>query len=254
MPEPKLNREDLLEQQSISANNSQIGTDIVEHMTELRDRIFISLGIIILAILICFYFANHIIKFLEAAAPPGAGFFQIKPGELFLSTLKVSVTSGVVLSMPFWLKQIELFLRPGLKPHEIKIISPIVSASPLLFWSGTAFAYYLILPPLLQFLFGFGAGLVENRYGLEHFINLELAILTICGISFQLPIVIIVLGYCKIINSTMLFNQWRYVILAAFTLAAVITPTPDPFTMSILACALLSLYFGAAMILKLMLY
>lgn len=254
MPEPKLNREDLLKQQSGSTNGSQVSADIVEHMTELRDRIFISLSIIILAIIICLYFASHIIKFLEAAAPTGAGFFQIKPGELFLTTLKVSATSGVIFSMPLWLKQIELFLRPGLKEHEIKIISPIVNAAPLLFWSGIAFAYYLILPALLKFLFGFGEGLIENRYSLEHFINLELAILMICGISFQLPIVIMVLGYCKIINSTMLFRQWRYVIITGFSLAAIITPTPDPFTMSILASALLSLYFGAAMILKLMLY
>ena len=119
-------------------------------------------------------------------------------------------------------------------------------------WLGMAFAYFFTLPSLLEFLLGFGQGLVEARYGLEHFINLELSNLSICGISFQLPIVLISLAQFGIVSSKSLLRLWRYVILGAFVIAAVITPTPDPLTMSILAGALLGLFFLTILILKIM--
>ena len=137
-----------------------------------------------------------------------------------------------------------------LNTNELGIIKPILRFSPLLFWSGVAFAYFLVLPPLLSFLLGFGQGVIETRYGLEHFINLELSILSVCGITFQLPIILIILSYFHIIHSSQLLSAWRYVILGAFTISAIITPTPDPFTMSILAIALLVLYFATIAVLK----
>ena len=154
--------------------------------------------------------------------------------------------------MPLLLQQIESFLRPGLKDKELNLLGPILISSPILFWLGMAFAYFFTLPSLLEFLLGFGQGLVEARYGLEHFINLELSILSICGISFQLPIVLISLAQFGIVSSKGLLRLWRYVILGAFMLAAVITPTPDPLTMSILAGALLALFFLTILILKAM--
>ncbi len=247
MPEPKYNREDHLQTKQAASIDPQ---EISEHINELRNRIIIAVASFIIATVCFFYFSSPIIRFLEQAAPEGSSFFQLKPGELFTSSLKVSVFLGVIISMPIWLGQLEEFIRPGLKDNELGIIKPMLRFSPILFWLGVAFAYYLVLPPLLSFLLGFGQGVIETRYGLEHFINLELSILSICGITFQLPIILITLGYFRIINSTQLLSAWRYVILAAFTISAVITPTPDPFTMSILAMALLLLYFSTIGILK----
>ena len=192
------------------------------------------------------------LKILEAVSPPGSSFFQLKPGELFLSTLKVSVFVGIVTSMPVWLKQLESFLGPGLKEKEIKVVKPLLTYSPILFWAGMVFAYYLVLPPLLKFLLGFKQDVVETRYGLEHFLNLELSIITICGICFQLPIVLIALGHFGVVTSDGLLKIWRYVVLIAFVISAIITPTPDPLTMSIIALALLSIYFGTFFVLKIL--
>ncbi len=247
MPEPKYNREDHLQSKQANTIDAQ---DISEHITELRNRIIIAIVSFIIATIAFFYFSSAIIRFLEAAAPAGSSFFQLKPGELFTSSLKVSVFLGVIISMPVWLGQLEGFLRPGLKDNELGIIKPILRFSPLLFWLGVAFAYYLVLPPLLSFLLGFGQGVIETRYGLEHFINLELSILSICGITFQLPIILIILSCFHIIHSSQLLSAWRYVIVGAFTISAIITPTPDPFTMSILAMALLVLYFSTIAVLK----
>lgn len=251
MPEPKYNREDHLQSKNSKQVTNIDSQDISEHISELRKRILVAVASFILMTIGCFYFSSTIIRFLEQAAPAGSSFFQLKPGELFTSSLKVSVFAGVIASMPIWLGQLEGFLKPGLKDNELRIMKPILRFSPLLFWLGVAFAYYLVLPPLLNFLLGFGQGVIETRYGLEHFINLELSILSICGITFQLPIILIILSYFHIIHSSQLLSAWRYVILGAFTVSAIITPTPDPFTMSILAIALLVLYFSTIAILKL---
>lgn len=258
MPEPKANREDYLSKhkplaakESSTALSTSHTQDMVDHLSELRNRILISIGSIIAATLIAFYFSGPIIKFLEAAAPAGSTFFQLKPGELFFNSFKVSVFIGLVVSLPIIINQVAIFINPGLKDNERRIIGPILWLAPILFFVGIIFAYYLVLPPLLEFLLGFRTGVVETRYGLEHFINLEISILGLCGICFQLPIILITLVFFKILSTTQLLAMWRYVVLGAFIIAAVLTPTPDPLTMSILAVALLGLYFGTIAFLSL---
>ncbi len=245
MPEPKYNREDYLDKDS-AANTA---VDLSSHLEELRSRIIISVITIIICIGVAFYFSDAFIKILIAAVPHGAKFFQLKPGELFTSSLKISVYAGLTLSLPMVLQQVGLFIKPGLKTEEQKILTPIIIMTPLLFWLGIVFAYFIILPPLLNFFLNFHENLVEQLYGLEHLLNLELAILMVSGISFELPIILISLGHFGLVNRQLLTKHWRYAIMITLCLSAVLTPTPDPITMSLLAIALLTLYFGSAMLL-----
>jgi sec-independent protein translocase protein TatC len=154
--------------------------------------------------------------------------------------------------MPLLFKQIELFIKPGLKANEYKLLSPILSFSPYLFWLGIVFAYFLVAPPVINFLWGFNQDLIANNFSIQEFVNLVISLLTITGISFQLPVLVLSLGFCKIVTSKDLIKIWRYVVIGAFVIAAIITPTPDPLTMSILAAAILALYFVSVLILKLM--
>lgn len=248
MPEPKYNREDYKKLEGKPDNPD--AKELSEHLHELRDRIIFVVSTLIILIVVAFNFSGVIIRFLQSAAPLGSSFFQIKPGELFVTSLKVSVYTGICLALPILLWQVYLFAKPGLKENEKKVIKPLVFVSPMLFWLGQVFAFYFVLPTLLEFLFGFRKNIVESRYSLEHFLNLEISILSLCGISFLLPMLIFVLGQFGIVNSKQLISVWRYVVLVAFTVSAIITPTPDPFTMSILAIALLSLYFITVIILK----
>lgn len=252
MPEPKYNREDYQKAKDRVAgkHDNPNAQDLVVHLDELRKRIFVGIFTLILTVCACFYLSEPIILFLEAAAPDGSSFYQIKPGELFMVSLKVAVYFGLCLALPVLLWQLYLFVKPGLKEEENKIIQPLVLISPVLFWLGQIFAYFLVMPPLVEFLFGFRKNLVETSYSLEHFLNLELSIISVCGISFLLPMLIFILGQFGLVSSKQLFAAWRYVVLGAFVVSAVITPTPDPFTMSILAFALLSLYFLTVIILK----
>jgi sec-independent protein translocase protein TatC len=256
MPEPKLNREDYKnlennkQHSQIYTENKATALELSEHLEELRNRIFTSLAGFITMVIICFYASEAIIVILESCAPKDSSFFQIKPGELFISSLKVAVYFGFCLSLPVMLWQSFLFIKPGLKTREKKLIAPLVFSTPVLFWLGQIFAYFLVLPPLIEFLFKFRENIVETRYSLEHFLNLVISLLAVTGVSFLLPLLILVLGLCNLVSSKQLLSIWRYVVLGAFVLSAIITPTPDPFTMTILATALLSLYFVTVIILK----
>lgn len=238
MPEPRYKREDYKK-----ARQGTLLGDLSEHLSELRDRIIISVVALLVIFLIAFNYSADLIALLQELAPLGSSFIQLKPGEVLMTSIKISVYAALILAMPLVLYQVAEFLKPGLKETEAKLITPILLSSPLLFWLGIAFAYFFTLPPLLKFLLGFGKDVVEARYGLEHFINLELSILSICGLSFQLPVLIITLAQLGLVNVDSLLKLWRYVVLGAFCLAAVITPTPDPMTMTIVASALIALYF-----------
>ncbi len=169
-----------------------------------------------------------------------------------MASLRVCIFMASFLTLPILCYHIEAFLKPALKSAESKILAPILLASPILAFTGLAFAYYFLLPPLLEFLFGFAKAIVEPYYGLEHYINLVLSIMVITALSFQLPVLIIAFAYFSIINSGQLLQAWRYVILGSFVVSALITPTPDPITMSILAAALLILYFVTYLVVRAM--
>lgn len=252
MPEPKYNREDYLELRENINTGSPNAQDLTEHLSELRDRILISISIFLLFATLSFIFSETLIKVLEEPAPFGTKFFQIKPGEIFLTSLKVSGFFGLVFSMPIWLWQIQSFLSPGLKEQEKKIINPIVSFSPFLFYIGIVFAYFMVLPSVLEFLINYGSNVVETSFSLDYYLSLVISILAVCGISFQIPIILITLGQLGLVSSRTLMKPWRYVILFAFVISAILTPTPDPFTMSILAFALLALYFFTLLILRML--
>jgi len=252
MPEPKLNREDYLNQKSTSlVPENPNALELVDHLSELRMRVITIFFSFTAVALMAFFYSTNIINFLEQPAPAGSSFFQLKPGELFTVSLKIAVFMGFCISLPVILHQVFAFMKPGLKEHEVKILAPMIYLTPALFWAGMIFAYVFIMPSLLDFLLGFGSGVVEPSYGIEHFINLELSILTAAGICFLIPVFILTLGYMNLINSSNLLAIWRYVVVGAFVISAVITPTPDPFTMTMLASALLLLYFVTVLILRL---
>lgn len=253
MPEPKYNREDHLKAiERGREHGTNQGQELTEHLNELRNRILISLFVFGLFAILSFIYSEPLIQLLEEPAPMGVKFFQLKPGEIFMTTLKLSGFMGIVFALPVILMQIRAFVEPGLKEAEKKILAPIVWFSPILFWIGIVFGYTLVLPALLEFLMNYGANVVEQSYSLDYYLSLVLSILCICGISFQIPTILITLAQLGLVTSNTLLKPWRYVILTSFIAAAIITPTPDPFTMSILAAALLALYFLTLLIMQLM--
>jgi sec-independent protein translocase protein TatC len=156
--------------------------------------------------------------------------------------LQVSLIGGAILSSPFILFQVWLFIAPGLYKKEQRFVIPFMAATVGLFLSGAAFGYYYVLPGAMQILIvNFGHNFTP-MVTIEEYSSFFLSIILGLGISFELPILIFFLALFGIVSPRFLWRNIRYAILAVFVVAAVICPSPDPWTMCIYAVPMLVLY------------
>lgn len=223
---------------------------LFDHLEELRLRIFYALIAVVIGIVICFIFVNPIVQLLEVPAQ-GVKFLQLAPGEYFFVSLKVAGYSGIVVASPFILYQIMQFVLPGLTRRERRLLGPVVIGSTVLFIAGLIFAYYALIPAALNFFITYGEGVVEQLWSIERYFEFVLLLLFSTGLAFQIPIIQLLLGALGIVSSKQMVSGWRIVILAAAVLGAVLTPSTDPVTQSLLAGAVLGLYFGGIGLVKL---
>ena len=223
---------------------------ISSHLDELRVKIITSLILISITTFIGFSFSGDFIKLLTSIAPQGTTFLQIKPGEFFFTSLRTSLYVGLALASPVVIWQLGSFILAGLSLKEKKVTVPILTFAPILFCIGSLFAYFFVAPSMLNFLFGFGKDVILTSISIESFVSFTLMIMAICGVAFLLPIIIFALANAGIVNSKILINKWRYAILISVLLGAMLTPTPDPFNMTIVSSILIGLYFASWGILK----
>ncbi|MEB3359288.1 MAG: twin-arginine translocase subunit TatC [Synechococcales bacterium] len=218
---------------------------LFDHLEELRIRIFYSLITAVLGVVVCFIFVNRIVELLEVPAQ-GAKFLQLSPGEYFFVSVKVAGYSGLLLASPFILYQIIRFVLPGLTRRERRLLGPIVLGSSILFFAGLGFAYVALIPAALNFFISYGADVVEQLWSIDRYFEFVLLLLFSTGLAFQIPVIQLLLGMLGIVSSRQMLSGWRYVLLGAVVLGAVLTPSTDPITQSLLAGAVLGLYFGGA--------
>jgi sec-independent protein translocase protein TatC len=223
---------------------------IFDHLEELRQRIFYSLIAAVVGVIGCFLAVKPIVQLLEVPAQ-GVKFLQLAPGEYFFVSLKVAGYSGLLLSSPFVLYQIIQFVLPGLTRRERRLLGPVVLGSSFLFAGGIVFAYLLLIPAALKFFISYGADVVEQLWSIDKYFEFVLLLLFSTGLAFQIPIIQLLLGALGIVSSKQMLSSWRYVILGAVILGAILTPSTDPLTQSLLAGAVLGLYFGGIGLVKL---
>jgi sec-independent protein translocase protein TatC len=221
----------------------EVEMSLFDHLEELRQRIFYALMATIVGVIICFIFVNPIVQWLEVPAQ-GVKMMQLAPGEYFFVSLKVAGYSGILISSPFILYQIVQFVLPGLTRKERRLIAPIVIGSTFLFAAGLVFAYFLLIPAALNFFINYGEGVVEQSWAIERYFEFVLLLLFSTGLAFQIPVIQLLLGLLGIVSSKQMLSGWRYVILGAAVLGAVLTPSTDPVTQSLLGGAVLGLYFS----------
>nr|YP_009244446.1 Sec-independent translocase component C [Agarophyton chilense]AMK96688.1 Sec-independent translocase component C [Agarophyton chilense]ASP44583.1 Sec-independent translocase component C [Agarophyton chilense]UAD84383.1 Sec-independent protein translocase component TatC [Agarophyton chilense] len=231
--------------------NSSTDMSIFEHLEELRQRIFIAALIFTVITLICFTYMKHISYILQQPAI-GIKFLQLAPGEYLFTSIKVALYSGFLLSSPFIIYQITLFILPGLTRKESNFIVPILFISIILFFSGIVFAYMILVPAALKFLINYGNEIVEPIWSFEQYFNFILLLLFSTGIAFQIPIIQVILGILKIFSSTEMYIYWKYIVLGATIIAAIITPSTDPITQIIMSIAILALYSSGIIVLKIL--
>lgn len=213
-----------------------------EHIEEMRQRFFLLFWIILFLTTLSFLEVKTIVKILEYPIT-NVKFFQISPGEYFISTVKISFYTGLLFTSPFVISQLILFLLPGLTKKETKIILPLLLSSVVLFALGITFSYYTLIPAALNFFLNYSEDVIEPFWSFDQYFEFILVLFYSTGLAFQIPIVQILVGLLNIISTKQMIGSWRYVILMATILGAILTPSTDPLTQLLLSFAILLLYF-----------
>lgn len=224
---------------------------LFDHLEELRERIFVSVLAVGGAIIGCFAFSKDLILILEAPVKTqGVRFLQLAPGEFFFTTLKVSGYCGLLLGSPVILYEIIAFVLPGLTKEERKFLGPIVLGSSILFYAGITFSYLVLTPAALNFFVNYAEGAVESIWSIDQYFEFVLILMFSTGLSFQVPVIQLLLGQTGLVSGDQMLSIWRYVVVGAVVAAAVLTPSTDPLTQMLLAAPLLGLYLGGAWMVK----
>ena len=239
-----------LEDEYLDELPAEIEMSLFDHLEELRRRIFYALIAVALGVIGCFLFVKPIVQLLEVPAQ-GVKFLQLAPGEYFFVSIKVAGYSGLLVASPFILYQLILFVLPGLTRRERRLVGPVVLGSGVLFVGGLAFAYVALIPAALNFFISYGADVVEQLWSIDRYFEFVLLLMFSTGLAFQIPIIQLLLGFLGIVSSGQMLSGWRFVILGAAILGAILTPSTDPLTQSLLAGAVLGLYYSGIGLVKL---
>ena len=197
---------------------------------------------------VAFVFYKQIIRLLlrpadlEAAADGGPGLVFIEVTEMVAVTMKVSLVSGLVLAFPIVLYQVIMFVAPGLTSREKRYLFAFMPAVVLAFAAGVSFGYFVLIPPAISFLVGWGSDIATPMIRIGNYVNVIVMLLFWMGVVFETPIVMFLLAKLGIV-SWRGFARWRkYWVVVAFILGALITPTFDPMNQSLVAVPLIVLY------------
>ena len=230
---------------SFSFQQNEAEMSLTEHLEEVRQRAFWSVTSLILAIIVCLVSVKSIVTLLQEPAL-GIKFLQFAPGEFFFTSIKVATYTALLISSPFIIYQIILFVLPGMTKNERKTILPVIIGSILLFGFGILFGYLVLVPAALNFFINYGSDVVEPFWSFEQYFEFIIVLLFSTGIAFQLPVIQVMLGLLKVISGQTMISAWRYVILGSTVVGAVLTPSVDPLTQVLMSGIVLFLYFSGA--------
>lgn len=223
-----------------SEDDAEGNMSILRHLEELRTRIIRSLVAIAVGSCVAYFFIEDIMRCLTL--PTGGRLYYLQPAEAFFTYIKIAVFAGFLLALPVVFYQIWKFILPALTVRERTVIGILVPSSVLLFFGGLAFSFFLVLPAALQFFMGFGGESLQPMFTLHQYFDFVLAFILPFGAVFELPLLVIVFAKLGFIGSKFLQSKQRIVIFLAFVVGAVISPTPDIFTQSMIAIPLILLY------------
>ncbi len=220
---------------------------ILQHLSELRRRVFICVLALLVGSAVAFAFFNELIELLVRPARDletgeGGQLIFTEVTELLTTSIKVSFVAGFVLALPVILYQAVMFVAPGLTGRERRYLLGFLPGAMLAFVAGIAFGYFVLTPPALHFLLTFGGDVAVPMIRVSNIVNLMIRLLFWMGIAFETPLVMYLLAQLGVVNARMLSRFRRYWVVVAFIMGAIITPTFDPVNQALVAVPLLALY------------
>ncbi len=218
---------------------------LVEHLDELRTRIIICIGTLVVAMSICFWQNNLLLDIADHPVPnsilDNGGLLTLGPAEAFTTTLTLSGYFALVLSLPIILYQLYAYILPAFSDAERRKITPLLFLAPVLFIAGVLFAYFVVMPPALQFLTNFNSGSFNNQLRAKDYYSFFATMLIVMGLIFEVPIFILAICRVGIVTPDQLAENRRFAIVGIAIVAALL-PTLDPVTLILEMIPILLLY------------
>jgi sec-independent protein translocase protein TatC len=217
----------------------------LEHLDELRVRLMHCLAALVVGTLVCWGFHERIFHFLTQPlrnAYPAVKFITTGPSEAFMMYMKMSFFVGIFLVAPYLLYQVWAFIAPGLYSHEKAYAVPFILMGSVFFIMGGGFGHFFLFPVTFKFLYEFAGQDMQFLPKVDEYFEFYSWFLLGLGLVFQLPVVIFVLARIGLVTPMFLIRQTKFAVLAAFVIAAIITPTPDVVNQTALALPIIALY------------
>ena len=212
---------------------------LIAHLTELRSRLIKCLVATALGSCVGYYFISDIMHYITM---PAGKLYYMQPAEAFFTYLKVACVAGFLLALPIIFWQVWRFFLPALTSRERMVLGIVVPTSVVLFFCGLAFSFFLVLPAGIKFFLGFGNTELEALLSVDKYFDFVIMFVLPFGFIFELPLVMTILGKMGLITSAFLKKYQRIIIFLSFVVGALITPTPDVFTQSMIALPIIVLY------------
>jgi sec-independent protein translocase protein TatC len=213
---------------------------LLQHLNELRQRLFRALAAVAATTAISFIFAKELINYLAVPVGGSEALVSIEVTENIAVYMRVSLLSGLVLGMPFVIYQIMRFILPGLKGKERFWLLLGVPLASILFATGVAFTWFVMIPNAVPFLTNFIG--ITTHVRPSNYFDFITKLMFWIGLSFEMPIIVMMLAKMKFVTAKQLAHGWRFAVVIIAVVAAAITPTVDPVNMGLVMAPLMGLY------------
>ena len=218
----------------------------LDHLDELRKRLISSLVALVAGVLVCFAFIPYIFEFimepLTDVLPDGGTLIFTEPAEAFFLYIKMAALAGLLVASPYILWQVWQFVAPGLYVHEKKFAIPFVGLASFFFVGGALFSHYVLFRFAWNFFASFDTDFLTFAPRIQPAFSLYVRLALACAAVFQLPTVVFFLARMGVVTAGFLIRSTKYAVLGIFVFAAVLTPTGDPVTLTVMAAPMIALY------------
>lgn len=205
---------------------------VVEHLSELRHRVFIGLGSLIPGFVVAFVFHERIIEWLKAPLPDDKELITLGVTEPFTTAVKVAALTAIAVALPILLWQIWSFLAPAVEENIQRVLVGFVAFGTALFVAGVAFSYYIVMPKALTFLTNFGEDLFEVQIRASYYFSFVTMMMLATGLAFQMPIFLLALARLGVLSSAKLRRNRRFALVGLLAFA-ILLPTVDPVSLAL---------------------